>query len=165
VFSITSCFPAESIRTPEKLLSYDTSRIASGRIIWAASQITSVLIFLSRLCAAFGAASARFPMLSKCLNPSCSATFHHMSQGRLFRADFEEAARKSALEGKATVVSIRGKRSSIEYFWLCEKCATTMTVSLSDTGEIIMTPLETAAPKFPVARVRETHKRRAVGAV
>jgi hypothetical protein len=103
-------------------------------------------------------------MLSKCLNPHCSATFHHMGQGRLFRIDFAEAGRKSALAGKEIVTSIRSKRCPIEHFWLCEQCATTMTIALSDAGEIHLVPLETAATKPSAMRSPETQKRREAAA-
>ena len=76
-------------------------------------------------------------MLSKCLNSHCSATFQYFGQGRLFRIDFSEPGRKSALAGKA--ISITAGRSNtypIEHFWLCESCATCMTVELNEEGEV-----------------------------
>lgn len=75
-------------------------------------------------------------MLSKCLNPHCSANFQYLGQGRLFRVDFAEAGRKSALAGREIVTSIRSRTCPIEHFWLCESCATTMTIHLSDAGEV-----------------------------
>jgi hypothetical protein len=85
-------------------------------------------------------------MLSKCLNPHCSATFQYLGQGRLFRADFREAGRKNARTAKSTVAPIRRKTYPIEHFWLCEDCAKTMTVALSDGGEIRLIALEASAP-------------------
>lgn len=75
-------------------------------------------------------------MLSKCLNPQCVATFQLLGQGQLFRINFTEAGRKSTLAGKKSVTCIRSNTQPVEHFWLCEKCATTMTVKLSDAGEV-----------------------------
>jgi len=88
-------------------------------------------------------------MLSKCLNPHCSKTFHHFGQGRLFRIDFSEAGRRNALAGKPVVSTIRSKANPIEHFWLCEDCSTTLTIELSEAGEVRLTALETV--RKPVA--------------
>src|ERR1700676_2861093 len=72
------------------------------------------------------------PMLSKCLNPRCSATFQYFGQGRLFRVDFADVGRKCALTGKEVVPSVRSKACPVEHFWLCEACATTLTIALTD---------------------------------
>lgn len=86
-------------------------------------------------------------MLSKCLNSHCSATFQYLGRGRLFRIDFTEAGKKSALTGRKIVSSIRSKANPIEHFWLCESCATKLTIALSDAGEVRLIPLEGAARK------------------
>jgi hypothetical protein len=103
-------------------------------------------------------------MVSKCLNPHCSAILHHMSQGRLFRVDFTEAGKKSAPMGKVVVASIRNKSCPIEHFWLCEDCAKSMTIALGDAGEIHLVSLQSSALKPSAARSPETHKRREAAA-
>jgi hypothetical protein len=50
-------------------------------------------------------------MVSQCVNPDCGAPFVYMRNGRLFAVP-----RKSASITSATV----------EYFWLCERCAEIM---------------------------------------
>jgi len=50
-------------------------------------------------------------MVSRCVNPDCGAPFVYLRNGRLFALP-----RKSASITQATV----------EYFWLCERCAETM---------------------------------------
>jgi hypothetical protein len=81
-------------------------------------------------------------MVSKCLNSNCSATFQYLGQGRLFCVDFAEVDRKRLLAGKPLAIPIRNKVSTVEYFWLCDKCAADMTVSLTDTGEVRLIPLQ-----------------------
>ena len=83
-------------------------------------------------------------MLSKCLNSRCFATFQYYGQGRLYRVDFADARRK---RGKETVTSIRSKTFPIEHFWLCDECAATMTIELSDGGEVRLVPCELSARK------------------
>jgi hypothetical protein len=102
-------------------------------------------------------------MLSKCINPHCSETFQYFGQGRLFRIDFSEARRKSAQAGKAVVASIRSKTYPIEHFWLCEKCAATMTIEFSEAGEIRVLPIETSK-KNPSTMPRPTGKAREASA-
>jgi hypothetical protein len=62
------------------------------------------------------------------------------------------------------VASIRSKSRPVEHFWLCENCARTMTVALSDAGEIQMIPLETAAPKISAVSSRKTQRAREAAA-
>jgi hypothetical protein len=84
-------------------------------------------------------------MLSKCLNPYCSAKFRYLRQGHLFGVDFAEMRRKKALAGEKVSASTEGKADSAEYFWLCEHCAATMTIEVKGEGEVHAVPLELPA--------------------
>lgn len=84
-------------------------------------------------------------MLSKCLNPRCSATFRYLRQGRLYRVDFSEAQRKGALAGGIDPAPARSRVDSIEHFWLCEGCAATLTIEVSEGSEVRLVPLEVSA--------------------
>lgn len=111
-------------------------------------------------------------MLSKCLNPQCTAKFRYLWEGRLFRIDFSEAKRrKSALPHQAkyglagdkisgmqvlctignsnqpAVPESPQKERPIEHFWLCAVCAASLTIAVSDAGEIQLVKL----PPEPVA--------------
>jgi hypothetical protein len=92
-------------------------------------------------------------MLSKCLNPHCSAKFRYLGQGRLFRVDFTEAGRKTASNGQST----GGKAPPIEHFWLCESCAATMTLELGGDGAVRAVPFELSA-KMPPAAARPARR-------
>jgi hypothetical protein len=63
-------------------------------------------------------------MLVKCTNPSCSASFRYLSDGRLFR-----------LESDSTLWSSKSNR--VEYFWLCHRCASKMTLRLRENGTVV----------------------------
>ena len=63
-------------------------------------------------------------MLNKCSNPSCRASFHTLGEGRLFRVEPDPILRTS-----------QPKR--VEYYWLCNHCASTMTLRLGDWEDVI----------------------------
>ena len=59
-------------------------------------------------------------MVSRCFNPLCSARFHYLEDGELFRLEF--------LSSPAIV--------DAEYFWLCKHCASSMTLALLEDGRV-----------------------------
>ncbi len=63
-------------------------------------------------------------MLSKCLNPTCSATFRYLRDGRVFH-----------LEIPAPGDNVISRRR--EYFWLCGRCCRAFTVILRDGSPAI----------------------------
>ena len=68
-------------------------------------------------------------MVAKCNNPSCSAEFRYLHEGKLFRLDLEPTA--------------RCREPRVEYFWLCGHCSARMTLSLRLDGEVAVTARET----------------------
>lgn len=74
-------------------------------------------------------------MVAKCANPSCSRTFHYLAEGRLFRLEADPALSLSdnpTFDGSKVV----------EYYWLCEPCATSMTLRLNEEGKVVAEPPE-----------------------
>jgi hypothetical protein len=67
-------------------------------------------------------------MLSKCSNSSCSTPFRYLHQGTLFllKCDSEHSASTSS----------RG-----EYFWLCERCSSVMTLRLGEAETVVAVPI------------------------
>ena len=67
-------------------------------------------------------------MVSKCANPSCSASFRFLHEGKVFRVetlrDFGEAADER--------LSFKKPARHLEFFWLCERCAALMTLSVEN---------------------------------
>jgi hypothetical protein len=59
-------------------------------------------------------------MLSKCANPSCSAPFRYLHEGRIF----------SMIAGPWRVHAVwdHALEHAVERYWLCDSCAQTMTV-------------------------------------
>jgi hypothetical protein len=64
-------------------------------------------------------------MLAKCANPACSAPFRYLHEGKLFRLDL--GAGPPARSGHMP--------RQLQYFWLCERCARTMTLEMRG-GEV-----------------------------
>jgi hypothetical protein len=60
-------------------------------------------------------------MLGKCSNPSCSAPFRYLRNGKLFRLEPDPRVRTS-------------KPNKLEYFWLCDHCSPRMSLRISNGG-------------------------------
>jgi len=82
-------------------------------------------------------------MLAKCSNPSCSASFLSLQYGRLYRLDRDPKTQPST--------------QHVEYYWLCERCAPTMTLQLEDDGGVTVVPVP---PGRPNARVNFMERKR-----
>lgn len=77
-------------------------------------------------------------MLSKCANPGCSAAFLYLSRGKLYRWETATApnGRTFGADPQAQSTSRR-----LEFFWLCEDCATTMTLTFRKGIGVVPQPL------------------------
>jgi len=66
-------------------------------------------------------------MLAKCSNPSCSARFLRLGNGRLF-----------ILEADPPRHTDKSERP--EYFWLCDACSAMMTLRLVEDARVVAVP-------------------------
>jgi hypothetical protein len=74
-------------------------------------------------------------MVTKCANSSCGRPFLYLRGGRLFLIE----------PAPLTPEREMGFQESLhrrEYFWLCEKCAPTMTVVLDRNGHAVASPIQ-----------------------
>jgi hypothetical protein len=62
-------------------------------------------------------------MLAKCANPLCSASFRRIAEGKVSRLETDPALGSS-------------KFSRVEYFWLCQRCSSVMTLRLKEDGTV-----------------------------
>ncbi|HYL96708.1 MAG TPA: hypothetical protein VET69_12970 [Terriglobales bacterium] len=69
-------------------------------------------------------------MLAKCANPICSAPFRYLHEGKLFRLDL--GAGPPSADARIP--------HRLEYFWLCDGCARTMTLEMH-AGKVLARPL------------------------
>jgi hypothetical protein len=75
-------------------------------------------------------------MLAKCANPSCSASFLHLADGRLFRLETDPPFPSS-------------NTRETEYFWLCGPCSAGTTLRLTQDGKVVATGLADALCNGP----------------
>jgi hypothetical protein len=76
-------------------------------------------------------------MLSKCANPSCPASFRYLHEGRLFR--IARSAHGHNGNGHADPGGPKAPQQ-LEYFWLCDSCASQMTMARTQKGEVRVVP-------------------------
>jgi hypothetical protein len=75
-------------------------------------------------------------MLSKCANPSCPASFRYFHQGKLFRME-------TASDGGGDKLAPAGKIARrAEFFWLCDQCASEMTLEHDANGGVHVKPVD-----------------------
>jgi len=78
-------------------------------------------------------------MLSKCANPSCSNPFLYLREGKLFRFEMVRPANGNGNgQGPDDTQKLLHR---LEYFWLCDSCASQMTIVRSEGGDVRTMPL------------------------
>jgi hypothetical protein len=70
-------------------------------------------------------------MVGKCANPDCAAKFRYLREGRLFQIDMRHLPGKR--EG---LCPFCGHPLHLRYFWLCDACAQTMTLTCTVDGSV-----------------------------
>jgi hypothetical protein len=78
-------------------------------------------------------------MLSKCANPDCGASFHYLGQGKLY-----EIRNQPVLAGPQLVIPKKAAGRS-ERFWLCNDCASIMTLAVDASQKVVLIPLSQKA--------------------
>jgi len=81
-------------------------------------------------------------MLSKCANPSCSATFLYLSHGKLFRMESTSGNESSTAYGANP--DTKKNNWHLEFFWLCDQCANAVTLAYTKGHRITTQPLTQA---------------------
>ena len=74
-------------------------------------------------------------MLGKCANPTCSAKFLRLRDGRLFVTEVKG-------DGQGNT---KGYEPQLQYYWLCSSCCRTMTVALGKGKKSQVVPLPKSA--------------------
>lgn len=64
-------------------------------------------------------------MLTTCANPNCREAFRYLRDGKLFRLQTE-------VKGSSSEIS------NPEYFWLCARCAKTMSLRLDEDRQVVV---------------------------
>jgi len=75
-------------------------------------------------------------MVTKCANPSCAAVVRYLRGGRLFLVEMSAIVPMSTLSSPEAEFRQSGPRT--EYFWLCEQCAKSMTITSDGNGHALI---------------------------
>ena len=78
-------------------------------------------------------------MISKCANPACSARFLYLHSGKLFRFEREAIEDGEPLLGVDPALRKHSRR--VEFYWLCENCSTTLTLTYRKEFGVSARPL------------------------
>ncbi len=81
-------------------------------------------------------------MLSKCANPSCSAPFRYLHEGKMFQLDMEVMRGPEVRHQGRKLVSKQKWSRKIEHYWLCNACASSQTLVFKKGDGITVVPLE-----------------------
>jgi len=67
-------------------------------------------------------------MVSKCANPDCVETFRYFHVGKLFRMETSPGLERRHSMGQDDAVLDAPRLRRVEFYWLCDKCASKMTL-------------------------------------
>lgn len=83
-------------------------------------------------------------MLGKCANPDCSSRFLYLREGKLFRIEIASDAPPRATDEDPARPFLLGRKPvrRVEHYWLCSRCAETMTLSYEPNKGVTAVPLE-----------------------
>jgi len=83
-------------------------------------------------------------MTSHCANPACSIPLGHLRDGRLFQFEVRLRIPISTDHHKTLPISVRKLPTSLSHFWLCGRCASTLTLVFDALKGVIIKPLPAA---------------------
>jgi hypothetical protein len=92
-------------------------------------------------------------MLSKCANPKCPVSFRRLGRGRLFRFEVRLPS-KSCRDVPDSVCSSKSGHASV-FFWLCENCKLTNTLSFDSVRGLTVKPIRPDRDHGPTAECLE----------
>jgi hypothetical protein len=81
-------------------------------------------------------------MVKTCANPACATPFRYWRGGKLFRCDIK-APSEPCRDVPHQICQPKPIRSSV-FFWLCEKCCSSMTLSFDPHTGLSIVPMRSA---------------------
>ena len=91
-------------------------------------------------------------MISKCAHPKCNLVFRYLHEGRLFQFDMKPST------GGLSESGTDKPSQKLEYFWLCDSCASRMTlVREPHTYEVVMVPTREGIQERGVDSAKEVY--------
>lgn len=96
-------------------------------------------------------------MTAKCANPACSVPFHRLGRGKLFRFEVRSPS-EPCRDVPDTVCSKKSGGASV-FFWLCDKCSLTTTLSFDSARGLMVEPIPEARNCAPLLQGFERARR------
>jgi hypothetical protein len=89
-------------------------------------------------------------MLNRCANPGCGRRFRKLEEGKLFLVEIgvAEASPSARWTGDSRLFR------NLEHYWLCDSCASVLTLSFDHERGVVAVPLTRATEKKPAASER-----------
>lgn len=85
-------------------------------------------------------------MLHKCANPDCVRPFRKLAEGKLFLIEIASSCPPGEPAGWDGSTPHR-----VEHFWLCEQCASVLTLSFDKRRGMVTVPLPEGVRKRPAS--------------
>ncbi len=86
-------------------------------------------------------------MIAQCVNPNCSTRLHSFLEGRLFQ--FEVVSISVSAADRNNTPFDEKPKSQTAQFWLCGRCAETMSLVLEPMNGLRLIPLEVESAEIP----------------
>lgn len=84
-------------------------------------------------------------MTSHCANPACAIPLHHFQDGRLFQFEVRPKLPASDERPENQGPSARERLvRKVSHFWLCGKCASTLTLAFDALKGVVVKPRPTS---------------------
>ena len=84
-------------------------------------------------------------MIAYCVNPNCGAQLHSFVEGRLFQ--FEVVSISLSATDEASAPFDEEPKTQTAQFWLCGRCASTMSLILEPMNGLKIVPLPADTPE------------------
>jgi hypothetical protein len=85
-------------------------------------------------------------MIAYCVNPNCGAQLHSFIEGRLFQFEVVSISVSATDDGNASFNE--EPKSQTAQFWLCGRCAATMSLVLEPMNGLKIVPLAADSPEM-----------------
>jgi len=82
-------------------------------------------------------------MTSHCANPACSIPLRYLQDGRLFQFEVRPKIVDPPRENQSSSATGRLARK-VTHFWLCGKCASTLTLAFDALKGVVVKPRPTS---------------------
>ena len=81
-------------------------------------------------------------MTSHCANPQCGTPLLHLRDGRIFQFEVKPQFSAPEAESESRAPSLAERIRHVSHFWLCGRCAATLTLAFDAMKSVVVTSLQ-----------------------